>query len=443
MENTSAWLQKYDLPVPRYTSYPAAPHFTTDFGPEAFSAQLAKIETRSPLSLYAHFPFCRSLCWYCGCNMKVASNSGAMMAYAAAVRREIELTAARIPARHKVDSIHFGGGTPTWGPRAGREAVAQAIRAQFDVVPDAEFSVEADPRTLDGEIADELAALGVNRVSIGVQDFDTPVQEAINRIQPFSVVERGVMELRRAGLRDLNIDLIYGLPLQTPETVARTIELALSLAPQRIALFGYAHVPWMKKHQKLVERSPLPDAAQRLALFSAAQNTLTAHGFVQIGIDHFAAPDDKMARAAADGTLHRNFQGYTTDTSPTLLGFGASAISALPMSYAQNDPGIESYMEAVESGRLATVRGRHLTGEDVRRREIIMNLMCNARCTISPDIAAQAAPALAPLLDDGLCRWEDGHDLAMTDAGKPWVRVVAACFDSYHAPGAARHARAV
>ncbi|MCC6914129.1 MAG: oxygen-independent coproporphyrinogen III oxidase [Rhodospirillaceae bacterium] len=443
MQNTSAWLQKYDLPVPRYTSYPAAPHFTSEFGPDAFSGELARIEERSPLSLYVHVPFCRSLCWYCGCNMKVANNTATMMAYAAAVQREIELAATHIAARHKVESIHFGGGTPTWGPRAGREAVTRAIRTQFDVAPDAEFSVEADPRTLDGEIADELAALGVNRVSIGVQDFDTPVQEAINRIQPFSVVERGVKELRRAGLRDLNIDLIYGLPLQTPETVARTIELAIGLAPQRIALFGYAHVPWMKKHQKLVERLPLPDAAQRLALFTAAQDTLTAHGFVQIGIDHFAAPDDKMARAAAEGTLNRNFQGYTTDTSPALLGFGASAISALSTSYAQNDPGIDSYMDAVGNGRLATVRGRHLTGEDVRRREIIMNLMCNARCTVGSDLAAQAAPALAPLLADGLCRWENGQDLAMTDEGKPWVRVVAACFDSYHAPGAARHARAV
>ncbi|MCA0201185.1 MAG: oxygen-independent coproporphyrinogen III oxidase [Proteobacteria bacterium] len=443
MENTSAWLKKYDLPVPRYTSYPAAPHFTFDFGSEAFATALAGIETQAPLSLYIHFPFCRSLCWYCGCNMKVANDSGAMMPYATAVRREIEMVAALIPGRKKVDSIHFGGGTPTWGPRAGREAVTQALRAQFDLAPDTDFSVEADPRTLDGEIADELAALGVNRVSIGVQDFDAPVQEAINRIQPFSVVERGVMALRRAGLRDLNIDLIYGLPLQTPETVARTIELAISLTPQRIALFGYAHVPWMKKHQKLVERLPLPDAAQRLALFSAAQKTLTEHGFVQIGIDHFAAPDDKMARAAANGTLNRNFQGYTTDTSPTLLGFGASAISALPMSYAQNDPGIESYIDTIASGRLATVRGRHLTAEDARRREIIMNLMCNARCTISPDIAVQAAPALAPLVEDGLCRWENRNDLVMTDEGKPWVRVVAACFDSYHAPSTARHARAV
>lgn len=443
MDKTKAWLRKYDLPVPRYTSYPAAPHFTADFGPEAFAAQLARIEEGSPLSLYVHFPFCRSLCWYCGCNMKVARDSDAMMSYAAAVCREIELAAACIPSRQKVDSIHFGGGTPTWGPRAGREAVMRAIHERFEVAPDAEFSVEADPRTLNAEIADELADLGVNRVSIGVQDFDTPVQEAINRIQPFPVVERGVAQLRRAGIRDLNIDLIYGLPLQTPDSIARTVELAASLSPQRIALFGYAHVPWMKKHQRLVERSPLPDAEQRLALFAAAQNALMKHGFVQIGIDHFAAPDDKMARALAAGTLNRNFQGYTTDTSPVLLGFGASAISALPMSYAQNDPSIESYMTAVESGRFATVRGRHLTREDLRRRDIIMSLMCNARCAVSPDIAALAASALAPLVEDGLCRWEQGQNLAMTEDGKPWVRVVAACFDSYHAPGAARHARAV
>lgn len=443
MQSTTAWLRKYDLPVPRYTSYPAAPHFTADFGAEAFANELGRIPARAPLSLYAHFPFCRSLCWYCGCNMKVARKPEAMMAYAMAMCREIELTAACLPARQKVDSIHFGGGTPTWGPREGRKAVTDAILNHFDLSPEAEFSVEADPRTLSAEIADELAELGVNRISIGVQDFDTPVQEAINRIQPFAMVERGVADLRRAGIRDLNVDLIYGLPLQTPDTITRTIEHAASLSPQRIALFGYAHVPWMKKHQKLVERSPLPNAEERLALFNAAQETLAKLGFVQIGLDHFAAPGDKMAIAAADGTLNRNFQGYTTDNSPVLLGFGASAISALPSSYAQNDPSIEGYIDTVRRGRLPTVRGRRLTGDDVRRREIIMDLMCNARCAVSEDLAALAAPALTPLVEDGLCRWEDGQRLTMTEAGKPWVRVVAACFDAYHAPSATRHARAV
>lgn len=443
MERTSRWLHKYDLPVPRYTSYPAAPHFTADFGPDAFAAQLAQIDAASPVSVYVHFPFCRSLCWYCGCNMKVARDPNIMMSYASAVCREIELAAASIPFRARVDSIHFGGGTPTWGPRAGREAITRAILENFDLAPGAEFAAEADPRTLDTEIAEELAALGVNRVSIGVQDFDKPVQEVINRIQPFSMVARGVADLRGAGIQDLNIDLIYGLPLQTPEGIVRTIENALSLSPQRIALFGYAHVPWMKKHQKLVERSPLPNAQERLTLFAAAKDTLIKHGFVQIGLDHFAAPDDKMAQAAAAGILNRNFQGYTTDRSSALLGFGASAISTLPKSYAQNDPAIEGYIAAVESGRLATVRGRHLSRDDIRRREIIMDLMCQGNCTVAPDLAALVAPDLAPLIDDGLCRWEEGERLVMTEEGKPWVRVVASCFDAYHAPSAARHAKAV
>lgn len=443
MATTTHLLRTYDIPVPRYTSYPTAPHFTAGYGPKDFAEQIAEIGDQSAVSVYVHLPFCRSLCWYCGCNMKVAHSVDAMAAYDDAVCREIGLASAHLGRRQRASSVHFGGGTPTWGPRDGRAAIMRAIHEAFIITGDAEIAVEVDPRTMTEELAWELAGLGVNRVSLGVQDFDAKVQEAINRVQPYEVVERAVNALRRVGIDRINLDLMYGLPLQTAESVAETVDLALQLAPHRIALFGYAHVPWMKKHQKLLERHPLPNAEERYALFAAAQTRILAHGFVQIGLDHFAAPSDELAKAAARNTLHRNFQGYSTDTSETILGFGASAISALPTGYAQNDAGIETYKAAINGGNFATVRGRMLTAEDLRRRTLIMDLMCRYAVAVPPDLAESAGPALAPMLQDGICVWENGGVLRMTAKGRPWVRVVAACFDAYYQPTALRHARAV
>lgn len=443
MDKTSYLLRTYDLPVPRYTSYPTAPHFTPSFGPEEFAAQIAAVPAAGDISIYVHMPFCQSLCWYCGCNMKVARDVEAMTAYDNAVCREIALVSERLGRRQKVSSVHFGGGTPTWGPREGRAAIMEAIREAFSLNADAEIAVEVDPRTVTEELAWELAGLGVSRVSLGVQDFDDGVQEAINRIQPYDLVERAVGRLRRVGIDHINLDLMYGLPLQTVDSVEKTVDLALRLNPQRIALFGYAHVPWMKKHQKLLERHPLPTAEERYGLFGAAQARLLAREFVQIGLDHFAAPSDNLARAAARNTVARNFQGYTTDASQVLVGFGASAISALPAGYAQNDAGLQGYMSAISSGRFATARGRKLTADDLRRRALIMELMCRGAVVVPPDLAEAAAAALEPLLNDGLCVWEDGGLLRMTTEGRPWVRVAAACFDAYYQNNAARHARAV
>ena len=443
MNKTSYLLRAYDLSVPRYTSYPTAPHFTPSYGPEEFAAELAAIPEADEVSIYVHMPFCQSLCWYCGCNMKVARNADTMLAYDNAVCREIALVSARLGRRQKASSIHFGGGTPTWGPREGRAAIMSAIREAFSVKADAEIAVEVDPRTLTKEVAWELAGLGVTRVSLGVQDFDAAVQEAINRVQPFGVVEHAVSLLRRVGIEHINLDLMYGLPLQTKDSVDRTVDLAMHLNPQRIALFGYAHVPWMKKHQQLLERNPLPTARERYDLFCTAQKRILARGFVQIGIDHFAAASDSLARAAACGSVARNFQGYTATDSPLILGFGVSAISALPGSYAQNDASLEGYMAAISDGELATVRGRNLNADDLRRRALIMELMCNFAVAVPPDLAEAVAPSLSPLLKDGLCVWENGSTLKMTGEGRPWVRVAAACFDAYHQPNASRHARAV
>ncbi|MBX7198245.1 MAG: oxygen-independent coproporphyrinogen III oxidase [Rhodospirillaceae bacterium] len=442
MDKTSYLLSTYDIPVPRYTSYPTAPHFTPHFGPGDFAREIAAIPA-DEASLYVHLPFCQSLCWYCGCSMKVARDIDAMAAYGDAVCHEIAMVSGLLGRRQKVSTVHFGGGTPTWGPRKSRAGIMRAIRESFDLNADAEIALEADPRTITDELASELADLGINRVSLGVQDFDADVQKAINRVQPFHMVERAVTALRRVGIDRINLDLMCGLPLQTTETIEKTVDLALQLAPQRIALFGYAHVPWMKKHQRLLERHPLPSAAERYGLFAAAQARIQARGFIQIGIDHFAAPTDDLTKASVQNALNRNFQGYTTDSSQVLLGFGASAISALSTAYAQNDADIETYKKRISNGALATSRGRLLTVEDLRRRALIMDLMCRYAVVVPPDIAEGAAAALEPLLRDGLCHWENGSVLRMTADGRPWVRVVAACFDAYYQPSAARHARAV
>ncbi len=442
MDRTGYLLRTYDLPVPRYTSYPTAPHFSPNFGCASYAKQLAKLPAGADLSLYVHFPFCKSLCWYCGCTMKVSRNVKAMSAYTAAVCREIATVASSLGRRRGVSHIHFGGGTPTWGPREGRAEVMHAIRTAFDVRDDAEIAIEIDPRTMSEGEAQELAGLGFNRASLGVQDFDPAVQEAINRIQSPALVARVADELRRAGITRLNLDLIYGLPLQTVESVRHTVDMAMALDPRRIALFGYAHVPWMKKHQSLLEVHPLPSAEERYALFEAARAGILARGFRQIGLDHFAHPADEMAVADAEQALHRNFQGYTTDTAPVLLGFGASAISALPGAYAQNDTGIESYKASINQGGLATARGRLLTRDDQRRRDLIMALMCRYEAEVPADLADAAAQALSPLVADGLCFWEE-HTLKVPAEARPWVRVVASCFDAYHTPTPGRHARAV
>lgn len=371
-----------------------------------------------------------------------------MRAYAEAVCREILTAATTIGKKITVESIHFGGGTPTWGPREGLSAIVQTLRANFDVSADAEIAFEIDPRTVTPDLAAFLAGLGVNRVSLGVQDFDPLVQEAINRPQPFEQVERVVDDLRAAGITRINMDLMYGLPLQTEEGIVKNVELALALSPQRIALFGYAHVPWMKKHQQLLEKHAIPEHAERFAQFTAAQHQLKRHGFEQIGIDHFAHPSDELAKAVRGGALYRNFQGYTTDTASSILGFGMSAISSLPQGYAQNAPDLKEYMNVVAEGALPIVRGRTLTEDDRRRRALITNLMCYFKVHVPNDLYEDSAAKLAELEGDGIVAWDEkplgeGRMLYMTEQGRPWVRVAAACFDAYFKLAAARHARAV
>lgn len=438
-------------PVPRYTSYPTAPHFRADFPAGTYAGWLASVPPEAGLSLYLHVPYCVQLCWYCGCHTRVASSYDSVERYRDALLAEIAAVRRRIPGWPRVRHIHWGGGTPTVLRPDDFRRVDEALKSEFDLAPDAEIAVEIDPRSLDMAMVRTLAAAGVTRVSFGVQDFEPQVQAAINRIQPFDMTRKAVANLRGAGVRSVNLDLLYGLPLQTVASVQRTIDLALALEPDRLALFGYAHVPWMKPHQRLIREDDLPGPAQRWAQAQAAAAALTAGGYEPVGIDHFARPHDALATAASSGTLRRNFQGYTTDAASHLIGFGASAISSLPAGYAQNTANVKEWLERVEAGRLATARGLAFDADDRLRGDIIERLMCDlavdldavaARHNTDARAVADAFPQLDALAQDGIVSLA-GARITVRPEARPLARLVAAAFDSYLATGRARHSVAV
>src|SRR5688500_13431183 len=369
-------VRKYSGAVPRYTSYPTAPHFRAA-GADTAAAWLASLPAAAELSLYLHIPFCRSLCWFCGCHTKITRRDAPIARYLATLFDEIALVAAKLGAPRRVAHIHLGGGSPSLSQPDDLRRLAETLHRRFSIARNAEFAIEIDPRTIDDARAAALAEIGVNRVSLGVQDFDPAVQRAINREQTFELTARVVGALRGHGIQRLNLDLMYGLPLQTLGGLARTIEQAVGLAPDRLALFGYAHVPWLKKHQNLIAAAELPGAWERWCQAQAASRQLAAAGYVPIGLDHFARPEDPLARAAADGTLRRNFQGYTADPAGALLGLGASAIGSLPAGYLQNHADLKAYDAAVAAGRLPTARGLAVTSDDRLRGAVIERLMCN------------------------------------------------------------------
>ena len=444
-------IAKYDRRVPRYTSYPTAPHFSSAITGAQYADWLAALADATPLSLYLHVPFCASLCLFCACHTTVVRHPEPLISYGDTLQTEITRTAAasgrHLPVRH----IHWGGGTPTVLPAAVMGAIMASLRRHFDVLPDAEIAVEVDPRTLSDDSLRALADIGVSRASLGVQDFDPRVQGAIHRLQAYDVTATCAEKLRKVGVRSVNLDLIYGLPYQTAAGVAATVRQALRIAPDRVAVFGYAHVPWMKKHQALLPAAALPDAVERFAQRAIVEQVLTAAGYVAIGLDHFARPDDSLAIAAANARLRRNFQGYTTDDAPVLLGLGASSIGSLPQGYVQNLPAVPAWRDAVHAGRLPVARGIALTQEDRLRRAVIDTLMCTnavdlravaAQHGADPASLMDAAPALQEQAHDGLVLW-DGMRIIVTPAGRPFVRAVAAAFDTYLAAGTARHSVAV
>ncbi|UMY16154.1 oxygen-independent coproporphyrinogen III oxidase [Methylobacterium organophilum] len=443
-------LARYDgLRLPRYTSYPTAPHFTEAVDGATRIAWLAALPEETDLSLYLHVPFCAALCLYCGCHTTVVRRYDPVAAYADLLVREIAMTAAAGAPRGPVTHLHWGGGTPTLLSGGDLRRVMRAIGRHFRLADAAEIAVEIDPRS-PGDV-DALAAIGVNRASLGVQSFDPKVQAAIGREQSFAQTRAAAERLRAAGIARLNLDLMYGLPHQSAESLAETTTRALALDPDRVSLFGYAHVPAMKRHQALLPAEALPDGPARLAQFEAAAACLSAAGYVRVGLDHFAKAADPLVAALEAGALRRNFQGYTTDAAPALIGFGASAISALPQGYAQNAATVPAYARLIEAGRVPTVRGLALTAEDRLRRAVIERLMCDfavdldAVCAehgVATDLFATELARLDALCGDGLAH-RDRERIAVTEAGRPLVRVVAAVFDARLARAPATHAPAL
>jgi len=437
--------------LPRYTSYPTAPHFSAAIGPDIYAEWLKAIPSNASASLYLHVPFCRAMCWYCGCNTSVVRRDEPVAVYAAALRCEIDMVTRQIGRRLKVDHVHFGGGTPTiMAPETFADLIG-SIRHCFFVQPSAEIAVEIDPRKLTHQMIEALAFGGVNRASLGVQSFDPVVQRAINRVQSFEVTAAATEGLRRAGIAGINFDLIYGLPHQTVASCLDTVRQCVELRPDRFSVFGYAHVPAFKTHQRKIEEAALPDSLERHRQSQAIARALTQAGYVQIGLDHFALPGDGMAAALRDGTLRRNFQGYTTDTGNILLGFGASAIGQLPQGYVQNEAGTRAYSQSVASGRLATVKGYLLTDDDRLRAEIIERIMCDFSANLGQICARHGSAAeamlgssarLRDLISDGVVKL-DGTALAVTDESRFLVRSVAAAFDAHLDGSQQRHSRAV
>ncbi len=444
-------LAKLDRAVPRYTSYPTAPHFSPSVAQAAQAAWLAAIPQDSPLSLYLHVPFCDQLCFFCGCNTAVVRRDALKYDYAEQLIHEIRTVGAHLGTRRPVAHIHWGGGTPTALPADALVAVAAAIRESFLIRDSAEIAVEIDPRTLDDSRIAALAEIGVNRASLGVQDFDPAVQRAIGRIQDFAMTRRCVDSLRAIGIASINLDILYGLPFQTVESARRTAEMTLALAPDRIAAFGYAHVPWMKKHQNLIPEAALPDAPERFAQRAAIDETFTAAGYHAIALDHYARADDSLALAAAARTVGRNFQGYTTDPAEILIGLGASAISTYPQGYLQNITATADYAKAIRRDGLAATRGIEIDATDRLRRDVINALMCgfsadlqaiSAAHGVAPTLFASEVARLDEHIADGLATW-DGKTVRVTTVGQPFVRVIAAVFDTYLNPAGQRHSRAV
>ncbi|WP_155262833.1 oxygen-independent coproporphyrinogen III oxidase [Sphingomonas segetis] len=423
--------------VPRYTSYPTAPNFSAAIDGTEYRRWLRSLNGGSTVSVYVHIPFCREMCWYCGCHTTVTRRQPPVSRYVDSLVREIRLVSSELRSQLKIGHLHWGGGSPTLlTPRdVGKIRAALADAFQFD--PLAENAVEVDPRTLTEPLAQAFGHAGVNRASLGVQSFDGIVQAAINRIQSFSTTAAAVDILRSQGVPGINFDLIYGLPFQTVESCLDTVEQALKLQPDRFSVFGYAHVPSFKPHQRKIDEAALPDNSARQAQATAIAQALVAAGYRQIGLDHFALPGDSLAIAAGRGRLHRNFQGYTTDRCPDLIAFGASAIGRLPQGFVQNAAKIPDYERRIGDGRLATVRGCPINDEDSRRAAIIEQLMCNFRAHLGTvDVAVDHLQA------DGLIR-RSGSWIEVTDEGRPLVRAVAAAFDTYLPSSSAAHVAAV
>jgi oxygen-independent coproporphyrinogen-3 oxidase len=433
-------LMRYlDRRLPRYTSYPTAVQFSREIDGATYERWLLSLAADERISIYLHIPFCAQLCFFCACQTTVARRYDPIGSYVELLEREITLVGRRLGIRRKAVHVHWGGGTPTLLAAEDFQRILRALRQIVAIGADCEMAIEVDPRTLRRELVPALAASGVTRASLGVQDFDERVQRAVGRMQSYEQTARATEWLRRAGIANINLDLIYGLPYQTADSVAASLRQALALEPDRVALFGYAHVPWMRKHQKLLPEHALPIAAERVAQARTAAEILGKAGYQAVGLDHFARPGDLLVARLREKRVHRNFQGYTTDEASALIGFGASAIGMLPQGYVQNAASTVAYREAIRSGLLATARGRELTDEDRLRREIIDRLMCDLEVNLAEIAAARAKSLddfstelanLASFVEHGLVVVSDGT-ITVAEHARPFVRHVCSAFDAY------------
>jgi oxygen-independent coproporphyrinogen-3 oxidase len=437
---TAALLEKYCKPGPRYTSYPPAPHFHEGFTDADWEAELrATRDSGRGLSLYVHIPFCDTLCWYCGCNMVATRDYGRAERYMGLLFREIDRVTNLVDPGRTVRQVHWGGGTPTFLHPGDMERLFGHLLSGFELAADAEIGCEADPRELTEDHVRTLKRLGFNRISLGVQDLDEKVQRAVNRVQPEALIRQTFGWMRAAGFESVNLDLMVGLPHQTVEGFGKTLDTVTELRPDRLAVFTYAHVPWMKRHQKLIKETDLPDFRTRIALQELILHRLTEAGYVYIGMDHYALPQDELVLAQQEKTLYRNFQGYTTHRECDILAFGASAISQTEEVYAQNLKKLSEYRDRVEAGRLATERGIRITREDKLCREAITRIMCD----LELDLAAVGRDWGVDLGDYFGCRETlqemeadglvglDGDVVRVTETGRLFLRNIAMLFDSH------------
>jgi oxygen-independent coproporphyrinogen-3 oxidase len=436
-------LARFDKPGPRYTSYPTADRFVEAFGPEAYRAALRNRRGNKlarPLSLYVHLPFCNTICYYCACNKVITKDHGRSAKYIRYLAREMDLVVAETGEGHRIAQLHWGGGTPTFlNPLELRELMG-AIRSRFDMPSDGEYSIEVDPRSADPITVAVLGELGFNRISMGVQDFDPEVQRAVNRIQPYAMTARCVQAAREAGFKSVNLDLIYGLPKQTPERFEDTLDRVTALAPERVALYNYAHLPTVFKPQRRINDADLPKAETRMALLTLAIRRLTEAGYVYIGMDHFARPDDELAQAQRRGHLHRNFQGYSTRAECDLVAFGISAIGSIGASYVQNVKTLDEYYDRLDQDVLPVMRGVELKPDDLVRRAVIQALMCHFAVAIESielaylvDFRRYFAHELAQLqayAREGLVEIDDEW-ITVTPKGRLMVRAIGMVFDHH------------
>jgi oxygen-independent coproporphyrinogen III oxidase len=434
-------VRKYDMPGPRYTSYPPAVHFTNNLSDRAVADEIRRGRTAPrDLSLYFHLPFCKTLCWYCGCNTVITKNQSQSAVYLKYLEAELNAVSTLLGSARRVTQIHLGGGTPTFLLPSELHELGSMIASNFNIGSNVEAGVEIDPRRLTIDHVVALREARMNRASIGVQDFNPDVQRAVNRIQPFEMTQRVVGWLREQGFRSIAIDLIYGLPHQTIESFTRTLDLVLSLDPDRLAVFSYAHVPWIKQAQKILERSSLPDAATKLAILKLTVEKLTSSGYVYVGMDHFAKTSDELVRAQRNGALQRNFQGYSTCAGADIYGFGVSAISQTEDMYWQNEKDLSRYYAALDEGRLPLAAGYAMTADDRIRRHVITRLMCDFRvdydalsAELRIDFKTRFRREISTLSDleaDGLLLSTD-RGIEITEPGRLLIRNVAMRFDAH------------